>query len=102
MTDNTNTPPKPVLIQSDLKNLPSALDKLKTFPNWVLWKLVLAKNKWTKVPYQPSGRKASSTDPVTWSTYRSVIDAVDRYDGIGFVIEMTAKSPRSISTSAAI
>ncbi len=43
------------------------------------------KKKPTKVPYTPTGIKASSIDPGTWATFDQVMAAVGRFDGIGFV-----------------
>ena len=90
---------KPISIQGDLRQLPSALLPLTQLPNWVLWRWEKAKakngeEKWTKVPYQPNGNNGSSTDDATWSTYGSVIKAFDlkvydddNFDGIGFCID---------------
>ncbi len=46
----------------------------------------VSKNKWTKVPYQPNGGKASTTNPGTWSGYQTCIAALsgNGFDGIGF------------------
>ena len=47
-------------------NLPEVLEPLIALPQWVCWRWVLVKgkngkpNKWTKVPYQPNGRKAKT------------------------------------------
>ncbi len=50
---------------------------------WVLWK----KENGTKVPYQPNGRKASSTDRSTWSTYAEVAAVKDQFSGLGFMFD---------------
>src|SRR5262249_31020602 len=79
----------PQTIQGDLRNLPSAIAPLTKLPYWVLWRWERPKkdsDKWTKVPYQPSGAKAKNNDPATWSPYAAVIAAADRFDGIGFVL----------------
>lgn len=61
---------------------------LKVLPHWVLWRAELVNDRWSKVPYQVSGHKASSTNPSTWASF----DAVWRrytaggYDGIGIVL----------------
>jgi hypothetical protein len=63
-------------------NLPDALVAL---PQWVLWKHEGS----TKVPYQPDGRRrASSTDPATWSDFSEVYAAFEEggFDGVGFVL----------------
>ncbi len=68
------------------ERLPTALTER---PQWVLWKYEQRGDKWTKVPYQPSGERASSTDPATWSTLAAVQEAKWRqmgtYHGVGFV-----------------
>lgn len=58
---------------------------VKQFGNekrWVTWKLLKMKGKLTKIPYQTNGRKASSTDPESWSTYD---EAKEASDNIGIV-----------------
>lgn len=52
---------------------------------WLLWKLEEKDGKPTKVPYQINGRKASSIDKDTWSTYTDVNNARSKFDGVGFV-----------------
>lgn len=56
---------------------------------WILWKFELAadNDKPTKVPYAVDGRRASTTDQTTWSTYERSRKAVARCGaaGIGFV-----------------
>jgi putative DNA primase/helicase len=86
---DTHNSERPQTIQGDLRNLPGAIAPLTKLPYWVLWRWERPKkdsNKWTKVPYQPSGAKAKNNDPATWSPYAAVIAVVDRYDGIGFVL----------------
>jgi hypothetical protein len=72
-----------------LHNLPSALAPLQAKTSWVLWRWQRTDTKPTKVPFQPDGRKASSTNRSTWSSYAVVIAAYVRggFDGIGFVLE---------------
>lgn len=84
---------KPASHQGDLRRLPEPLAPLISRPNWVLWRWERTaagngEEKWTKVPYQPNRRKASTTDDATWSTYDLVIRALDGggFDGIGFCI----------------
>ena len=63
-------------------------DELKVCPQCVNWKYARAGAKWTKHPYDPrSGRKASSTNLLTWSPFDEVLRAyeVGDYDGVGFV-----------------
>ena len=66
---------------------PAALQQRK---QWVLWRLVPREGngKDTKVPYQPSGKSADSTNPSTWSDFPTVQAAFIRdtsFSGIGFV-----------------
>ena len=71
--------------QSDLF-IPEAL---KTVNNWCLWRLEQRKNDMTKVPYQVSGTRASSTDRNTWNSFDAVSEilAIDtKYKGLGFFV----------------
>jgi hypothetical protein len=45
------------------------LDELQLEKRWVCWRREVVKGKETKVPYTPSGRRAKTNDPATWSTY---------------------------------
>jgi putative DNA primase/helicase len=67
----------------------SMLPELKAVPHWVLAKLILKDGRWTKPPYQPNGRPASSTNPATWSSFESVREAFEGGDylGVGFVLD---------------
>ena len=67
----------------------SILAELKEVPNWVLAKAVWRDGQPAKVPFQPSGEVASSTDPKTWSTFEGVQRAFDSslYIGVGFVLD---------------
>ena len=50
----------------------SAVAELAEFPRWVVWKAEQRNGKPSKVPYQVGGRRrASSTDPKTWSDFDS-------------------------------
>jgi primase-polymerase (primpol)-like protein len=65
--------------------------ELKKRPQWVTWRFARQGEKWTKHPYNPrseAGRKASSTDLMTWSRFETVFDACTSgdYDGVGFVL----------------
>ncbi len=70
----------------DFDAVPKALQARR---QWVLWRLVHrpGAKKPTKVPYRPGGQHASSTDPVTWSSFEDVRAAYRRggFDGIGYV-----------------
>lgn len=72
-----------------LKNFP---EELIQTPQWVLWKLEQRDEKTTKVPYQPNGLKASSTNSATWSDCQTVMLAFTKsseYSGIGFVFTIS-------------
>lgn len=56
---------------------------------WCLWRIEPdRKGRPTKVPYRPDGRKASSDDPATWSTFTTVNAMLQErpghYGGVGF------------------
>jgi putative DNA primase/helicase len=79
MTVYTN----PHILPLRAENIP---EQLKTRPQWVVWKAV--GHKPDKVPYSArTGRKASSTDLLTWSTFEEALQAYENgeYDGVGFV-----------------
>jgi hypothetical protein len=54
-------------------------------PNWVVWKSVDRGGKATKIPFQPNGQPASSTNPETWRRFDDVIQVEDQWSGLGFV-----------------
>lgn len=57
---------------------------------WLNWKLEKTSDgKATKIPYRPDGRKASTTDPETWSTFEQVKKVAVKFSGIGIVLEPT-------------
>jgi putative DNA primase/helicase len=61
-------------------------EELRARPQWVVWKAV--GDKPDKVPYSArTGRRASSTDLLTWSTFQEALEAYENggYDGLGFV-----------------
>jgi len=74
----------PVLFQ----NIPLSL---RSVPRWTLWNYVLIgegdTQRWSKLPVQPSGKAASSTNPDTWTDFLSVEKAylTGLFDGVGFV-----------------
>jgi len=68
------------------ENIPA---ELKQYRQWVNWRLEPRKDdptKKTKPPYHPSGQKAESNNPQTWSHFLTVKAAANHYDGIGFVL----------------
>lgn len=71
------------------------MDSLKQFPIWLLWKKepinvpaheALKTQKFTKIPYQVNGQKASSVDPSHWTTYNVAESNKKNFSGIGFTI----------------
>ncbi len=78
-----STPVQPPRIE----NIP---EQLTERPQWVCWRSEDRNGKKTKVPYTPgTERRASSTDLMTWRTFREAVEAYERaeppYAGIGFV-----------------
>ncbi len=65
-------------------------DDLTERDQWVLWRYEARNGRSTKVPYQVSGKLASSTDPSTWDNLEAVFTtwskAASRYAGVGFVL----------------
>jgi putative DNA primase/helicase len=78
----TQQRPKPLTIQAD--NVPQ---ELKGYQQFVCWNYQPRGEGWTKVPVQPNGEPASSTDPQTWRTFDECLEAyhAGRCDGVGFV-----------------
>jgi putative DNA primase/helicase len=65
------------------ENIP---EELKVRPQWLVWHAVGEKPD--KVPFSArTGRKASSTDLTTWSTFVEALEAYEHgeYAGLGFV-----------------
>lgn len=63
-------------------------EELILTPQWVLYKLETRGDRVTKIPYQPNGFKAESTNPATWSDCQAVMTAYIgnlSFNGIGFV-----------------
>jgi hypothetical protein len=61
--------------------------ELANRPRWVVWRYEFRKGKWTKPPFTPDGRNASSTDKTTWSSFATVRVAYEAggWDGVGFI-----------------
>lgn len=56
---------------------------------WLVWKWErIGGGKETKIPYRVDGRRASSTNPATWTDFETVVSRFERggFDGIGFVV----------------
>ncbi len=62
------------------------LDELKQQRRWVLWRLETVNEKVTKVPYQPSGRKAMANNSATWHTYAECASLASQFSGVGLVL----------------
>lgn len=60
---------------------------MKSAPRWVTWHYEYRDGKRTKILHDPrTGRRASSTDPSTWTTYEEAARVREHYAGIGFVL----------------
>ena len=79
---------KPKVLPVLFQNIPLAL---RTIPRWTLWNYVEVgegdTKRWSKLPVQPTGKAASSTNASTWTDFHSVEAAylTNKFDGIGFV-----------------
>ena len=74
---------RPYILPVRAENIP---EQLKTRSQWVVWKA--GGDKPDKVPYSArTGRRASSTDLLTWSTFQEALEAYENgdYAGLGFV-----------------
>ena len=61
-------------------------EELRVRPQWIVWKAV--GDRPDKVPYSArTGRRASSTDLLTWGTFQGALEAYENggYAGLGFV-----------------
>jgi putative DNA primase/helicase len=77
------TAPNKQLLPVKAESIP---EELRVRPQWIVWKAV--GDKPDKVPYSAmSGRRASSTDLLTWSTFQEALEAYENgeYAGLGFV-----------------
>ncbi len=68
--------------------MPELPATLKGMLQWVLWRLETRNGKDTKVPYKYDGTLASSTDPSTWTDYRTALAhaTITQTSGIGFML----------------
>src|SRR5712691_3942120 len=65
-------------------------------PQWVVWAYLYVNGRWTKVPFQPDGTWASSTDATTWARFEDAqcayfAECAEReipFDGVGFVLSV--------------
>jgi hypothetical protein len=61
---------------------------LKKLPRWVPYKLEEKDGRVSPVPYQLNGKRASSTDPHTWTTFEKAKEALPKgYSGLQIAIE---------------
>lgn len=61
--------------------------ELRDQNRWVIWRHENRNGQLTKVPYQPSGQRASSSDPKTWVSWEEAAKALnDKLGGLGFVL----------------
>jgi len=77
------TAPNKRLLSVKAESIP---EELRVRPQWVVWKAV--GDKPDKVPYSVrTGRRASSTDLLTWATFQEALEAYENGDfaGLGFV-----------------
>lgn len=88
LNPKANSTPKPP--EKQPVNPEAIPEELKNLAQWVCWRLQTAsKGKPTKVPYQPNGRNASTTDKSTWAPFETCFNAYKDgkgFDGIGFVL----------------
>jgi putative DNA primase/helicase len=82
------TQPCPIPMEVHFENLPS---EMKLQSRWMLWGYEERNGKYSKVPYQINGKKASSASSLTWTTFDNVKKAflAGGYDGIGFALGNT-------------
>lgn len=79
-------PPRPVILGAVHDHIPASM---KADPRWIVWRLTLRDERWTKVPFRADTRKeASSTDHRTWGSFSSAWEAYCNgdFDGVGFVL----------------
>lgn len=83
MYTKEHTAPNKRLLSVKAESIP---EELRVRPQWVVWKAV--GDKPDKVPYSArTGRRASSTDLLTWGTFEEALEAYENgeYAGLGFV-----------------
>lgn len=78
--------PRPAVRPSDLSLFP---ESEKTRRCWTCWRFEIADGAWAKVPYNVrTGRRASHSNPDTWSHYEQAVRAYKQggYDGLQVAI----------------
>jgi putative DNA primase/helicase len=84
----SDRPPRPDPVAVEPDNLPETLTDRE---QWICWRFKwdASRAEWTKVPIEPGGGFASTTDGATWGTFGSALGYHQRRgsdtDGIGFV-----------------
>jgi putative DNA primase/helicase len=83
----TNPAVKPIPLPVSPAAIPAELQAL---PQWVVWRYIWDRTRWTKVPFQATrpDRKASATDRQTWATFQEALTTYQAgaFDGIGVVL----------------
>lgn len=69
-------------------SVPKIPAELRNCAQWVCWKNTDRDGKPTKIPVQPNGSPAKSSDPETWSTYQAAFAQSHKYAGLGFVFSV--------------
>ena len=70
-------------------------EKLKQYPNWVVWGRIGADGKPSKTPIDPkTEQNAKANDPSTWTSFNHAVKVADilngsEYQGIGFELRGT-------------
>lgn len=67
----------------DHPRLSSFPQDLKSRDIWCNWRYEMRDGKQTKVPYQPNGWPASTTNRDTWASLQACLAVVSNFDGIG-------------------
>jgi putative DNA primase/helicase len=75
------------------ENIPQ---EIKALPNWSLWKRELIAGKTKKVPYQVSGKKAKSNNPLTWCKFETALTAYQDVEGFDGICWMMPVKPSDI------
>jgi|694.fasta_scaffold90268_1 hypothetical protein len=75
-------------IATEYKNCGVIPAELRNCAQWVCWKNIDRDGKPTKIPVQPNGTPAKSSDPETWSTYQAAVAQSHKYAGVGFVFSV--------------
>lgn len=82
--EQAETLAQPTIPQVNAGGIP---EELKERRQWIGWRYELVGGKWTKVPHQRTGRKASTTNPDTWNSVANILykHQHDPRFGVGFV-----------------